>query len=231
MGKQARLKQARRQQRVQSPRSTRPERSGKLFWIGLAALVAVAAAVALFLGRDDGGSDAAAPEAAAVVAVEGGALPVHDPDASVDPAVGMAAPGLAGMSTSGGRVAIPAGAGTPRAVFFLAHWCPHCQEEVPLIVDWVQAGGAPEGVELYGVATANDPDADNYPASTWLEREGWQLPTLLDDDTGSAGQAYGLRAFPFFVFVDADGQVAGRHAGELSIDALSERLQALSTGA
>jgi cytochrome c biogenesis protein CcmG/thiol:disulfide interchange protein DsbE len=230
MGKQARLKQARRAQRAQSPRSTGRQRSGAYFWVGLAALIAVAAAVAILVGRDDGGSDAAAPEAGAV-SVEGSPLPVFDANASADPSVGMSAPGIAGSTLSGGRVSIPGGEGSPRALIFLAHWCPHCQDEVPLIVDWLQEGGAPEGVELYGMATANDPDAANYPASTWLQREGSQVPTLLDDDARTAAQAYGLPGFPFFVFVDGEGKVAGRHAGELSIEQLSQRLSALSTGA
>jgi cytochrome c biogenesis protein CcmG, thiol:disulfide interchange protein DsbE len=230
MGKQARLKQARRDQRVQSRRSAGPARSGSLFWIGLAALVAVAAAVAVFVGRDDGGSGTVVDEAASA-SVEGVPLPAFDADASADPAVGMSAPGLAGTSVNDGRVTIPAGAGQPRALIFLAHWCPHCRDEVPLIVDWVQAGGGPEGVELYGVATANDPDADNYPASAWLEEEGWEVPTLLDDDQRAAAQAYGVTGFPFFVFVDGEGEVTGRHAGELGIDELEERLAALAPGA
>jgi hypothetical protein len=156
---------------------------------------------------------------------------VFDANASTDAAVGMSAPGVAGTTLSGGRVTIPAGEGAPRALIFLAHWCPHCQDEVPLIVDWLRGGEAPEGVALYGVATANDPDAANYPASAWLEREGWQVPTVLDDDARTAAQAYGLPGFPFFVFVDGEGNVTGRHAGELGIEQLSERLSALSSGA
>src|SRR5688572_30116602 len=118
MGKQARLKQARRQQLLQSPRSTGRQRSGTYFWVGFAALIAVAAAVAIFVGGDDGGSDAAGPEAAAV-SVEGSALPVFDANASADPSVGMSAPGAAGTSLSGGRITIPAGGGTPRVLIFL----------------------------------------------------------------------------------------------------------------
>ena len=35
-------------------------------------------------------------------------------------------------------------------------------------------------------------------------------------------EAYGLPAFPYWVFVDADGTVAGRLTGELTTDQLDE---------
>jgi thiol-disulfide isomerase/thioredoxin len=226
------LKRARREQR--SPPPPPGSRSyGKVLWIALAALVVLAAVLAIVIGR--GGDDApegipeAVPEAVPVE-VEGASLPGFE-DAASDPAVGRPAPGLAGTSATGGRLTIPSGAGDARVLVFLAHWCPHCQNELPLLVDWLQDGGLPPGVELYGVTTGDDPDRPNYPAVPWLEREGWQQPTLLDDESGAAAQAFGLTAYPFFVFVGADGRVVERQTGELPIDDLSARVEALADSA
>jgi thiol-disulfide isomerase/thioredoxin len=113
--------------------------------------------------------------------------------------------------------------GTAKLVVFLAHWCPHCQAEVPRLVDWMAGGGVPEGVEVVAVATATSPSRDNYPPSAWLEREGWPSPVLVDSATYDAATAYGLPSFPYFVALDADGNVTARASGELTtaqLDAL-----------
>ena len=82
--------------------------------------------------------------------------------------------------------------------------------------EWLDGGGAPDGVELISVATAIDPGLPNYPPEEWLAREGWTVPVIVDK-TGTVATAYGLSAFPFWVFVHADGTVLGRVTGELTI--------------
>jgi len=119
--------------------------------------------------------------------------------------------------------------GKPKAIIFLAHWCPHCQREVPLIQAWLDRGGGPEDVDLYSVATAIDPARPNYPPGAWLEREGWSVPVLVDDAHDTAATAYGLTGYPFFVFVDARGDVVARAAGELTLPELEAYL-ALAAG-
>ena len=47
------------------------------------------------------------------------------------------------------------------------------------------------------------------------------------DETGSVGDAYGLPAFPYWVFVNADGTVAGRLTGELTTDQLEQIIGSL----
>ena len=53
---------------------------------------------------------------------------------------------------------------------------------------------------------------------------------LLDTAKGKAGQAYGLSAFPYFVFVDAQGKVAGRTSGEMEPDQVEAIFEALAKG-
>jgi thiol-disulfide isomerase/thioredoxin len=183
--------------------------------LALAGALVVAAVIAIVAtGGDDGEQ---ATTSAANVTITGQALPAFaDGD---DPAVGLPAPTLRGEDFAGNPVTIGED-GRPKAVIFLAHWCPHCQREVPLIQSWLDAQGEPEGIDLYSVATSIDPSQPNYPPDAWLEREGWSVPVLVDDSRDSAATAYGLSAFPYFVFVDASGNVVARATGELTIDEL-----------
>jgi disulfide bond formation protein DsbB/thiol-disulfide isomerase/thioredoxin len=147
-----------------------------------------------------------------------------------DQAVGRTAPELRGASFDGTPVAVTHD-GTPKAVVFLAHWCPHCQEEVPVLVRWLANGRLPPGVELYAVSTAVRPELAGYPPSTWLREAGWPAPVLADDPQGSAAAAFGLSGFPFFVLLDGDGRVAARASGEQSPRDLDRLLASIASAA
>jgi thiol-disulfide isomerase/thioredoxin len=230
LGKKARLKKTRD---VPKPRTTSGSGRGNrewLIWVGLGVVIA-AAAVAAFLITQRGNGDSTSMPTAETVQVEGNPLPAFSGDAD-DPAVGMAAPGLTGTNLDGGgSMTIPAGQGKPRLVIFLAHWCPHCRREVPLIADWLNQNGMPTNVDLYSVATANSPDLPNYPPSTWLADAGWEPPVMLDDSSQTAAQAYGLQSYPYFVFVGADGKVVKRLTGEIPVSELGSELDSLGGSA
>ena len=95
-----------------------------------------------------------------------------------DQAVGLAAPTVDGLSFGGTEIAITPS--QPTMLVFLAHWCPHCQAEVPRLVEWYEAGQTPEGLNVIGVITGTDEASPNYPPSSWLEREEWPFPVLVD---------------------------------------------------
>jgi len=189
---------------------------------GLVGVLVVAGIVAVVAA---GGGNDREPLPQGRVTVTGEALPAL-PEGS-DPAVGLPAPALEGRDFEGRPVTI-GNDGRSKVVIFLAHWCPHCQREVPLLQDWLDREGMPAGVDLYSVATAIDPSQPNYPPDEWLRREGWTPPVLVDDEKESAANAYGLTGFPFWAFVDAEGNVVSRFAGELTIDQLKGYLASIS---
>jgi thiol-disulfide isomerase/thioredoxin len=185
--------------------------------VGVIALLALVAVVASLAGSGKGnGSDPAdgGLRQTRPVVVSGQPL-VLLPDGP-DPAVGAPAPVLEGSAFDGTAVRIAAD-GRPKVLVFLAHWCPHCQREVPVLSQWIAANGRPDGVDVYGIATGTTPDRPNFPPSAWLARERFTPPTLADDADGRAATAFGLSAFPFFVAVDADNHVVARLSGELSV--------------
>ncbi len=148
------------------------------------------------------------------MSVSGSALVPYD-GSSPDPAVGLVPPELTGQDFAGAPVSITDD-GEPKVVMFLAHWCPHCQREVPKVQSWLDTNGMPPGVSLYAVPTATVEGRDNYPPSQWLLGKNWTVPVLVDDAAGTAATAWGLRSYPYFVAVGPDGTVVKRASGELS---------------
>ena len=183
--------------------------------IGVIALLAVVAVVAASLAGDDGDGGGGAGEVREVRAVTATGAPLVLLGDGSDAALGQPAPKLVGARFDGSPLRIEAD-GRPKVLVFLAHWCPHCQREVPVLADWLDANGVPDDVDVYGVATGTSSDRPNYPPSAWLTREGFTPPTLVDDAEGTAASAFGLSAFPFFVALDTDGRVAARASGELT---------------
>ncbi|MCB1248786.1 MAG: TlpA family protein disulfide reductase [Acidimicrobiales bacterium] len=161
------------------------------------------------------------------VNVQGAPLPEYKGEP--DDAVGMTAPTLNGSRFDEQPITIPA-QGKGAIIMFLAHWCPHCQAEVPRLQEYINANGLPQDVNLFAVATGTSNQRPNFPPGKWLNREGWTVPTMVDNEQGEAAQAYGLSGFPFFVVVDAQGKVVQRASGELEISQFEQLLEAAKSG-
>jgi cytochrome c biogenesis protein CcmG/thiol:disulfide interchange protein DsbE len=199
-------------------------------WGIVGGLVVLALIVAIVVSA--GGSDPSTGGDAEnrPVAVTGAPLPAL-PTSGADTAVGMPAPTIAGQSFDGSPVTIdPGSTGKPTAIWFVAHWCPHCQAEIPRVVTLNQQGRLPGDVDIYAVSTSVNSSAPNYPPSAWLSGVGWPYPALADSTDGAAGAAYGLGSFPYLVITDASGKVVFRHSGELGEDGIVSTLQQVAAG-
>jgi cytochrome c biogenesis protein CcmG, thiol:disulfide interchange protein DsbE len=188
--------------------------------IAAVVVVALGLVLAIVRGGDDGG--AASARAFGAVEVAGEALPTLG--GTRDPATGVQAPLLRLEDPYGGTEAV-GGPGEAVLVVFLAHWCPHCQAEVPVLVEMAR-DGAFEGSQLVAVLTGTNREAPNFPPVAWLEREGWPGRILLDDDDATAAAAYGLDGYPFVVVVDGGGRVVARASGEQPPEAIEAMLEA-----
>ena len=155
-------------------------------------------------------------------------LPLFE-DPENDQAVGMTIPTVTGTDLDGKPMTISAD-GKAKVILFVAHWCPHCQREVPTIVKHLKDTPLPADVELLAVSTAVDPSAPNYPPVKWLKREGWTAPTMADTADKLVASYYGLSGFPFFVVADAEGKVVFRTSGEISMDQFDALVKAAETG-
>jgi len=190
----------------------------------VAVLAAIFGVVAFTASGDEDASVEGASEFQNVV-VTGEALPELGKGAT-DPAVGMTAPVLEGFGFLGNEVTTEPG--TPMLLVFLAHWCPHCQAEVPVLVKWSQSGLVPENLDVIAITTGTDEGSPNFPPSVWLANEKWPelWPVLVDNKDQTAGNAFGLAGYPFMTLIGADGKVLWRNSGEISAEALTDAVNA-----
>ena len=196
---------------MNTPIPSKRYNSTRLVIVAVAAAVSLAVVFALVGGKSS--SKPKVPGETQPVTIVGSALKKFAD--GTDPMVGTKAPTLEGKAFDGSARSITPGDGKATLVLFVAHWCPHCQREVPRIVAWEQAGQVPAGLQIRVVSTSVDPASGNYPASAWLAKVGVTDPVMADDDKSSAAAAYGLPGFPYFVLLRADGSVAKRFSGEI----------------
>jgi thiol-disulfide isomerase/thioredoxin len=212
----------------------RQRRNRWLVWGGVAVVVVVAIIVAVVAsgGGDDSTAKATAFETGKVT-VTGTPLPQYDGGKysgnDNDPAIGKTIPPLTGESVFDGKPVTVAPSDKPQMVLFVAHWCPHCRNEVPELVTLAKQGTF-DGVDVTAVATGTNPSAVNYPPSAWLKGVGWPFAVMADTPTGTAATAYGISAYPYFVLVNADGTVAARATGEVPPDQIAANVKALAAG-
>jgi cytochrome c biogenesis protein CcmG/thiol:disulfide interchange protein DsbE len=190
----------------------------------VAVLAAIFAVVAFTTSEDSDASLEGASEFQNVVVV-GDALPKFA-DSANDPARGRPAPVLEGFGFLGNEVTTTPG--NPMLLVFLAHWCPFCQKEVPVLVRWNQSGLVPSDLDVIAVTTGTDPTQPNYPPSAWLANERWPelWPVLVDNQDQTAANSFGLSGYPFMVLIDGDGNVRWRNSGEISAEALTDSVNA-----
>lgn len=188
-------------------------------------LTAVVLAVIVLLGLLAFVAGGGGGEPAAAATVSGDPLPEYT-QGGEDPAVGMQAPVITGTSLDGDDLVYDPGQDGPAVIVFLAHWCPACNAEAPVIQSLADEGLFDNDVTLMTVTTGIDPDRPNHPPSEWFENFGW-TPSVMVDGDNSVAEAYGLTAYPYWVFVDDSGEVVGRITGQLdesSIRAVTDQL-------
>ena len=138
----------------------RKRQQQRKFLYGIVACVVILATIlAVVAQRNDESSASNAPQTDPVT-ITGAALPAYD-STKTDPAVGTTIPALAGTSLIDGTPVRVANDGKPKVLLFVAHWCPHCQREVPLLAGDLHKTPLPAGVEMITISTGVDAAAPN----------------------------------------------------------------------
>lgn len=194
-----------------------------VLWIVTASVAVVLAVVSIVLTGGVRPADSAAQTAA--VDIQGPSLPPF-PSRAPDPAAGLPIPSVLGTDFSGASVRIDPQRSS--IIVFLAHWCSHCQAEVPRIQRWIDDHGLPDDPVIVSVSTAVDARAGNYPPSAWLEREKWTVPVIRDDAVSSIGKAFGVTSYPAFVVVVAGSGVFTRVSGEIPMSVFESWVSGVS---
>jgi cytochrome c biogenesis protein CcmG/thiol:disulfide interchange protein DsbE len=194
-------------------------------------LVVVGIAGAVALGTSGGSSDTTTDT---VVTVPGGVQPAEYqkvsstggmlaplPESGADTETGKSVAVLKGYDLQGRPVTIdPAGEGKATMVVFLAHWCPHCNREIPVLNKWRESGEVPTGLRVVGITTGSKADQANWPPSKWMTAMKWPFEVMADSEAQEAAAAYGVAGYPFIAFVGANGKITARTSGEIPVEQL-----------
>jgi peroxiredoxin len=110
------------------------------------------------------------------------------------------------LATLGGDASIRAiQTGKAGVVYFFAPWCFYCRSSIGNLHDLVANGAI-----AWGTVVALDyGDADEVRA--FIDKTGVSLPVLLGDARTAAD--WGVRAFPTYFVIDAQGRIVSRSVG------------------
>jgi len=195
----------------------------KNFIIVGAIVLVVGLAVAIGVSLVDEPLDGNLPEGETTIS--GDVLPEYAGENDINISVGLQAPSFSGPDQNSEIISLEKN-GKSKILLFLAHWCPHCQAEVPVVQEYIDTFGLPADVEVIGILTSIDRSRDNYPPHDWLVKEGWSETQIYDLDR-EIGTAYGLNAFPYWVTLDKDLKVVNRVTGELTPDQITVLINVL----
>lgn len=170
-------------------------------------------------------------------AVAGAALPAFSQEiqrGAPDIALCEPAPVVSGYDYAGDEITIDPATDGPTMVVLLAHWCPHCNREIPVLNTWRDSGDVPDNLDIVGVSTGVDPDGANFPPDEWLPALDWQWPVLADSDLGaddpdddvvaSVFRAYGGTTFPTMLLFGSDGRLLARYSGKSTAAVIAARV-------
>jgi len=176
----------------------------------------------------DGADSAAGTEGEQTAAVEItgdglGPMPegVRVATAENDPVAGTPAPELVGTDFAGNELVI-GNDGRAKVIYFVAHWCPHCQDEIPVVQELIDDGVQPEAVDIYAVSTAVDEGQGNFPPQAWLIDENFTPPVVRDSAGNELFRAFGGSSFPYAVYLDAGNNIVARTAGGMEKSVTTE---------
>ena len=195
----------------------------KNFIIGGAIVLVLGLAVAIGVSLVDEPLDGNLPEGETTIS--GDVLPEYAGENDINVSVGLQAPSFSGPDQNSEIISLEKN-GKSKILLFLAHWCPHCQAEVPVVQEYIDTFGLPADVEVIGILTSIDRSRDNYPPHHWLVKEGWSKTQIYDLDR-EIGTAYGLNAFPYWVTLDKELKVVNRVTGRLTPDQITVLINVL----
>lgn len=111
--------------------------------------------------------------------------------------------------------------GRPALVNIWATWCPSCRQEHPVLTRLAE-----QGIVIYGVNYKDDREA----AQRWLRTLHNPYQLNIEDASGSLGLDLGVYGAPETFFVDARGNIRGRHVGVIDEDVWRKELAPIYEG-
>ena len=124
--------------------------------------------------------------------------------------VGSQAPGFTAETVEGGEVSVGEGDGEATMLVFFATWCPHCNNEAPVISE-LEGQYEDLRVVMVGIDDRDDPGK----VREFVERYGIEGPAIYQP---SLGDTYQVSGYPTTYVLNGDGEVVAAHSGEAPED-------------
>lgn len=204
------------------------EKRRRLLLLGGGIAIVLLAVVIAVASIGESASRITVEDVAGDIEVAGEPLPLFAGDPVNDPAIGLDAPVVEGRSFGGDERQVGGGSG-PQLIAFMASWCPACEQEMPELTAWLDEGRLPDEVDLVAVSTFLDEGRPNWPPDEWFDEFGYPGPVMVDDASSTTSEAFGLSGTPFWVAVDADGEVVWRTSGLIPMEQLDEVAAQIAT--
>lgn len=133
--------------------------------------------------------------------------------------VGSEAPEFTIDTVDGGSVSGGGGGADATMLVFFASWCPHCQNEAPIINDFEDQYEDLKIIMVGADGTQGDTPDD---VRKFVERYDIQSPAAYNPDLG---QRYQLTGYPTVYVLDGNGKVVAANSGEAPKEVYEEWIQ------
>jgi thiol-disulfide isomerase/thioredoxin len=135
--------------------------------------------------------------------------------ATTAPAQRQPAPALSGTDMiTGQQVNLADMKGKPTMVVAWAHWCPHCQKELPQIQQVSQDTKDKYNFITFTTSAQPGQGPEGYQdPQQFIDTVGLTIP-VIDDADGSIAKAWGVQGFPSIWVLDSQGRIAEKASGE-----------------
>jgi thiol-disulfide isomerase/thioredoxin len=120
--------------------------------------------------------------------------------------VGEKAPSFTAETVGGGTVSVREGAAPATMLVFFATWCPHCQNEAPILSE---LEGQYEDLRMVMVGIDGEDNPEKV--QQFVERYGIESPAVYEP---SLGPEYGVSGYPTTYVLNRSNEVVGAHSGE-----------------
>ncbi len=108
----------------------------------------------------------------------------------------------------GGNVSLGGGGGEATMLVFFASWCPHCQNEAPVISDLESEY---EGLDVIMVGIDGQQGDDAEAVRRFVEEYDIESPAVYQPELGAE---YNVSGYPTVYVLNGENEVVGAHSGE-----------------